>query len=99
MLRMLFFLSICLVIYIPHTSIQDESLSSVEEQSHHVSRRSIKTDSIIHDIESLIQWLTEKQYQYEVAYYTLALNNVFQNFAQVFHERSEQKYSFFLTYY
>lgn len=91
---MLFFLSICLLIYIPHTSIQDESIP-IEDQPHHLSRRAIKINSITNDIENLIQWLTEKQYQYETAYYILALNNVFQNFAKFFHERSEQKYFVF----
>jgi hypothetical protein len=78
--------SVCLVISIPQTSIQDVSISI--EEDHHISRRSIISD----DIESFIQWLTEQQYQYETAYYALALNNIFQNFAKFFHERSEEKY-------
>jgi len=85
MLRILFFVSVCLLISIPQTSIQDVSISI---EDHHISRRSIITD----DIQNFIQWLTEQQYQYETAYYALALNNIFQNFAKFFHERSEQKY-------
>jgi phage antirepressor YoqD-like protein len=53
----------------------------------------ISSNSInIYPIESLIQWLTERQYQYEIAYYDLASNNVFPNFAKLLHERSEEKY-------
>ena len=89
MLRMLYFTIVCLVVYIPHTSIQDVSVP-VESQ-HQLLRRETpagNTDSIEH----LILWLSELQYQYEIAYYALALNNVFPNFAKLFHERSEQKY-------
>ncbi len=81
MLRLLFFMSVCLLISIPQTSIQDVS-TPIED--YHIS--------ITDDIESFIQWLTEQQYQYEIAYYALALNNIFPNFAKYFHERSEQKY-------
>jgi hypothetical protein len=88
MLRILFFMSICLLISIPHTSMQD-----VEDDHHHLLRRAIKSNNI-QSIENLLQWLTEQQYQYEIAYYALALNNVFPNFAKLFHERSEQKYVF-----
>lgn len=85
-------MSFCLLIYIPHTSIQDGSIS-VEDNDHHLSRRAAPSNNNnIYPIESLIQWLTERQYQYEIAYYALASNNVFPNFAKLFHERSEEKY-------
>jgi hypothetical protein len=84
---MLFFISICLLVFIPHTSIQDVSILKEE-------RRELTTNDNTQAIESLIQWLTEQQYQYETAYYALALNNIFPNFAKLFHERSEQKYVF-----
>jgi hypothetical protein len=83
-------MSICLLIYIPHTSIQDIS-TPIDDGDHHVSKRAI-TNKDIQPIERLIQWLTEQQYQYETAYYALALNNVFPNFAKFFHERSESKF-------
>jgi hypothetical protein len=83
-------MSICLLIYIPHTSIQDISIQ-IDDDDHHVSKRAI-TNKDIQPIERLIQWLTEQQYQYETAYYALALNNVFPNFAKFFHERSESKF-------
>ncbi len=88
MLRILFFLSICLLIYIPHTSIQDISVPNNDD--HHILKRAITT-STTQSIGKLIQWLTEQQYYYETAYYALALNNIFPNFAKMFHERSESK--------
>jgi len=94
MLRILFFISVCLLTYIPHTSIQDVSIL-IEDHPHYLSRREITANQ---NIENLIQWLTEKQYQYEIAYYALALNNVFSNFAKFFHERSEEKYDFILFF-
>lgn len=86
-------MSICLLIYIPHTSIQDISIpiKDNDDGDHHVSKRASVINNI-QSIEKLIQWLTEQQYQYETAYYALALNNVFPNFAKLFHERSESKY-------
>ncbi len=91
MLRMLFFMSICLLIYIPHTSIQDISIPIDDNDHHHISKRAITANNI-QPIERLIQWLTEQQYQYETAYYALTLNNIFPNFAKLFHERSESKF-------
>ncbi|CAF3494096.1 unnamed protein product [Rotaria sp. Silwood1] len=89
MLRTLFFICVCLFVYIPHTSIQDVSIPT---ENHQQSLRGTVTTNNTEAIENLIRWLTEQQYQYEIAYYALALNNVFPNFAKLFHERSEQKY-------
>jgi hypothetical protein len=86
---MLYFILVCLIVYIPHTSIQDELIP--KETLRHSSRRAITTVDT-NSIESLIKWLTEKQYQYEAASYALTLKNVFPNFAKLFHERSEDKY-------
>jgi hypothetical protein len=90
MLRILFFTSVCLLVYIPHTSIQDVSIPI--ENHHRSSRQATIKTSKTDGIEHLIRLLTEQQYQYETAYYALTLNNVFPNFARSFHERSEQKY-------
>jgi hypothetical protein len=90
MLRIFYFIFICLIIYIPHTSIQDELISN--ENHHYISRQETKNPTIQDSITSLIQSITERQYQYETVYYALALNNVLPNFAKLFHERSEQKY-------
>ncbi|CAF0875264.1 unnamed protein product [Rotaria sp. Silwood1] len=87
MLRTLFFICVCLFVYIPHTSIQDVSIPT---ENHQQSLRGTVTTNNTEAIENLIRWLTEQQYQYEIAYYALALNNVFPNFAKLFHERSEQ---------
>ena len=91
MLRILFFMWICLLISIPQTSIQDVSIPVDDHEHHHVSKRATASRNI-HPIERLIQWLTEQHYQYETAYYALALNNVLPNFAKFFHERSESKF-------
>ncbi len=91
MRQMLFYIFFCLFIYIPHTSIQDESIP-IETHDHHQSRRATTITNNVEAIEYLLMTLTEQQYQYETAYYALALNNVFPNFAKLFHERSEQKY-------
>lgn len=77
---------ICLLISIPHTSIQDESMPILDQ------RRPKSTMRIAHPIEKLLQYLTEQQYQYETAFYALAVKNIFPNFAQFFHERSESKF-------
>ncbi|CAF3919865.1 unnamed protein product [Rotaria sp. Silwood2] len=90
MLRMLFFICVCLLVYIPHTSIQDVSIPT---KTHQYPLRRTVTPNNTEAIENLIRWLTEQQYQYEIAYYALRLNNVFPNFAKLFHERSEQKFS------
>ncbi|CAF1581947.1 unnamed protein product, partial [Adineta steineri] len=89
MFRMLFFIIVGVLVCIPHTSIQDVSVPT-ENQHQYVRRASAvnKADSI----QTLIVTLSEQQYQYETAYYALTLNNVFPNFAKLFHERSEQKY-------
>lgn len=92
MLRILFFVSICLLISVPKTSIQDVSVPVDDHQHPQVSKRAAAASKNIHPMERLIQWLTEQQYQYETAYYALALNNVFPNFAKFFHERSESKF-------
>ena len=89
MLRMLFFVSVCLLVHIPHTSIQDVSMQ--KENRRHLAQQSRVTNNV-DSIENLIRWLTEQQYQYEIAHYSLVLNNIFPNFAKLFHERSEQKY-------
>ena len=91
---MLYFLSICLLIYIPHTSIQD---ISVPIDEHHTLKRTLTTTNA-QPIGKLLQWLTEQQYYYETAYYALALNNVFPNFAKLFHERSESKWVVWWNY-
>ncbi|CAF3405432.1 unnamed protein product [Rotaria socialis] len=90
MLRTLFFISACLIAYIPHTSIQDVSVSTRNYQN--PVRRGITNNNTV-AIEDLIRGLTEQQYQYEIAYYALTLTNVFPNFSKFFHEQSEQKYS------
>ncbi|CAF0974767.1 unnamed protein product [Rotaria sordida] len=90
MLRMLFFICVCLLVYIPHTSIQDVSISKDNVQP---SLPRTTPSNTTETIEQLIRWLTEQQYQYEIAYYALTLTNVFPNFAKIFHEQSEQKYN------
>lgn len=90
MLRMLFFVCFCLIVYIPHTSIQDDVSASIK--NHQLPVQQSITTGNTDVIEHLILWLTEQQYQYETAYYALTLHNVFPNFAKLFHERSEQKY-------
>src|SRR5689334_13466494 len=89
MLRTLFFICVCLLVYIPHTSIQNVS-KSIENPQLPLGRPIAPNTT--EAIEHLIRWLTEQQYQYEIAYYALTLNNVFPNFAKLFHEQSEQKY-------
>ena len=93
MLRMLFFMSIYLFISISHTSIQDVSIP-INNPKHNILSKSkiISNNKNVHPIEKYIQWLSEQQHQYETAYYGLALNNMFPNFAKLFHERSESKY-------
>ena len=91
MFRMLFFMSICLLLSIPQTSIQDESIPVNEYQRAKPSGRSRPTKTA-HPMERFLQLLTEQQYKYETAYYALALKNVFPNFAKYFHEQSESKY-------
>lgn len=82
---MLLFMFICLLISIPCTSMQDELIPSIDQ------RRPKSTMPVVHPMEKLLQYLTEQQYQYETAFYALAMKNVFPNFAQFFHERSESK--------
>ena len=91
---MFVFIFIGLLVCIPHTSIQDVSVSisdRYQHQQHPLSKREVlkrDTDAIEH----LIRWLTEQQYRYEIASYALTLNNLLPNFARQFHERSEEKY-------
>ena len=91
MLRMLFFMSVCLLISIPHTSIQDESISTNEYQRPKPTGRS-RTGKSANPMEKFLQLLTEQQYKYETASYALTLKNIFPNFAKYFHEQSESKF-------
>ncbi|UJR38362.1 hypothetical protein I4U23_031032 [Adineta vaga] len=89
MLRVLFFIFVSFLVYIPHTSIQDVAKPW---KDHHRSRRDAQPP--VNDSRNkLIMALTEHQHQYETAFYALALDKTFPNFAQLFHERSEQKYN------
>ena len=88
MLRALLLTIICVCVYIPHTSVQDELKPTVKKSIPSRPDVSIRETG---PIESLIHILTRQQYQYEVASYALKLNNVLPNFANFFHERSEEK--------